>query len=225
MDDQERRKSDMFTRANSFCTEHAADFAPASLAKQLFAELKTISSKLAADASSEASGRGAARQSTSGRSSAREELRADLESISRTARAMADDVPGLDDKFRVPRANNDQQLLTAARAFLADAEPLEAQFIAHEMPGDFLQDLKDDIAALETAISTQGSSRGDHVAARAEIDATIDAGAIVVRKLDAIVRNKYANNPGILAEWLSSSHTERAPKHKKQTAPTTPPTP
>jgi hypothetical protein len=32
-------------------------------------------------------------------------LREDLEAINRTARAMAVDVPGLDDKFRVPRNN------------------------------------------------------------------------------------------------------------------------
>jgi hypothetical protein len=35
-----------------------------------------------------------------------------------------------------------------------------------------------------------------------------------VRKLDAIVRNKYANNPAVLAEWTSASHTERDPRHK-----------
>jgi hypothetical protein len=27
-----------------------------------------------------------------------------------------------------------------------------------------------------------------------------------VRKLDAIVRNKYANNAAVLAEWTSASH-------------------
>jgi hypothetical protein len=226
MDDQERRKFQMFTRVEAFGTAHNQDFAANSLGKQLFAQLSTMVGQLESHASSETSGRGLARQGTTTRSSAREELRSDLEAISRTARAMADDVPGIGDKFRVPRNNNDQQLLAAARAFATDAAPLEAQFIAHELPADFLQDLQDDVAALEAAISGQSSGVGDHVAARAEIDATIDQGGVTVRKLDAIVRNKYANNPGALAEWQSASHTERAPKRSKASSPTPPsPTP
>lgn len=224
MDDKERRKLETYARIEDFGTAHDKDFASNSLGKQIFAEISTIVASLTGHASSEASGRGSARQGTSSRGSAREELRADLEAIRRTARAMADDVPGIDDKFRIPRNNNDQQLLTAARAFLADATPLSAQFIAHELPADFLQDLQDDIAALEAAISGQASGVGDHVAAGAEINATIEAGDVAKRKLDAIVRNKYANNPGVLAEWTSASHTERAPKHKKETPPATSPT-
>ncbi len=225
MDDKERRKLATFTRIEDFGTAHDKDFATNSLGKQLFAEIATIVTKLAGAASSEASGRGSARQGTTTRASAREELRADLEAIRRTARAMADEVPGLADKFRIPRGNSDQELLAAARAFLADATPLSAQFIAHELPADFLQDLQDDIAALEAAISGQASGVGDHVAAGAEINATIEAGDIAKRKLDAIVRNKYANNPGVLAEWISASHTERSPRHKaKAPSPTSPPT-
>jgi hypothetical protein len=63
----------------------------------------------------------------------------------------------------------------------------------------------------------------DHVNARASIDDTIDTGFEIVRKLDALVRNKYADNPGVLAEWASASHTERAPRRSAQ--PAEPPTP
>jgi len=138
---------------------------------------------------------------------------------------MAADIPGLDDKFRIPRNNNDQQLLNAARAFAADAEPLAAQFIEHEMPADFLNKLNAHIAALETAISNQASGVGAHVSAGAGLDDAMDRADEVMRKLDAIMRNKYANNPGVLAEWLSASHTERAPRRKKPDAPPTPPAP
>jgi hypothetical protein len=30
-----------------------------------------------------------------------------------------------------------------------------------------------------------------------------------------IVKNKYANDPGKLAAWLSASHVEKAPKKKE----------
>ena len=46
-------------------------------------------------------------------------------------------------------------------------------------------------------------------------------GMLMLELLKAIVPNKYANNPTILAEWLTASHVER-PSHHKQTAPAQP---
>jgi len=50
------------------------------------------------------------------------------------------------------------------------------------------------------------------------------ARAEVKRKLDAIVRNKYANNAAVLAEWTSASHTERAARRAKPDQPPATPT-
>jgi hypothetical protein len=223
MNDSENRKHQTFTRVHGFGVAHASDFAANSLAVQLFATLATIVSKLDADAATQVSSRGAAREGTTTRGQAREELRADLIAINRTARALAADVPGINDKFRLPPVGNDQLLLTAARAAAADAQALSAQFIAHEMPADFLTDLNDDIARLEATMGNQSSGVGNAIAARAAIETTIDEGVTVVGKLDAIMKNKYANDPATLAEWASASHTERAPRRKK--APATPATP
>jgi len=225
MNDNENRRHQMFVRVRDFGQAHASDFAPTSLGRQHFTALGAVIGQLDAHAAAEASGRGEARQATETRAQARAALREDLEAINRTARAMAADVPGINDKFRIPRAENDQLLLNAARAFLTDAQPLEAQFIAHEMPSDFLADLQADIAAVETAISQQGSGVGSHVAAGAAIDDTISRGNDLVRKLDAIVRNKYANNPAALAEWTSASHTERAPRRAAAAGGSPPPPP
>ena len=59
----------------------------------------------------------------------------------------------------------------------------------------------------------------EHVAATADISAKIRQGMIIVRTLDGIVRNRYANDPGKLAAWLSASHVKKAPQ------PAVPPTP
>ena len=125
---------------------------------------------------------------------------------------MADDVPGLDDKFRVPRNNNDLQLLNAARAFATDALPLKAQFIALELSTDFLEDLNGGIEAMQAAISDQSGGLTTRVNSGAAIDDAVGRGIEVVRKLGAIVKNKYGENPAVLAEWTSVSHTERAPR-------------
>jgi hypothetical protein len=219
MNDSENRRHEMFTRVRDFGVAHTADFAAASIGKQLFTNITTIVTELDSHSSSQASGFGSARQGTATRAQARGALRDDLEAINRTARAMAGEHPGIDDNFRLPRGTNDQNLIAAARAFAADAAPLSAEFIAHELPADFLTDLRDDIAAMDQAISAQSSGVGGHVAAGAAIEDAIDRGVDTVRKLDAIVKNKYSNNPAALAEWTSASHTERAPRHHKSSNP------
>jgi hypothetical protein len=218
MTDRENRRYQMFVRVRDFCREHAADFSPTSLFSQLLVTLSAIVATLDQHAGSQASSRGSARQGTSSREQARAALREDLEAISRTARVMADDIVGLDNKFRLPAVGNDQNLLSSARAFLADAIPLEKQFVAHELPADFLDDLRADIAALEAAIGEQASGQGQSIAAGASIEQAIDDGVVAVRKFEVIIRNKYAHDRAVLAEWTSVSHTERDPRHKKTPA-------
>lgn len=54
-------------------------------------------------------------------------------------------------------------------------------------------------------------------AATADASAKVREGMVIVRILDGIVKNKYANDPGKLAAWLSASHVEKAPKKKAPT--------
>jgi len=55
----------------------------------------------------------------------------------------------------------------------------------------------------------------DHVAGSPDYgnDSPLYGAMVIVRILDGIVRNKYANDPGKLAAWLSASHVEK----KKET--------
>jgi hypothetical protein len=215
MDDLENRRREMFMRVHGFGAARSTDFAPTTLVGQLFIDLAGIISELNQHATAQATGLGGAQQGTSTRAVARQALRDDLRAINRTAEAIAQDVPGFDDQFRVPPVGNDQNLLHAARAILANAAPESARFISHELPADFLGDLSTAITNFETAMNHQSTSVGTHVSAGAAIDAAIAEGLKIVKKLDAIVRNKYANDPATLAEWTSASHTERGPKRRQ----------
>ncbi len=227
MNDSENRRRQTFVRVQQFFLAHDSDFDSSSLGKTLSTTLAAIITELDGHAQAEASGMANQRQGTATRALARSALREALEALNRTARTMTDEVPGINEKFRMPPAGNDQLLLTAAHAFGAEAEPVAAQFIAHELPGNFLADLDTRIAALQTAINNQSGGSVDHVSMHEAADDAIDRGINVVRKLDAIVKNKYPNNPAVLAEWTSSSHTERAPRRSAPTPPPspTPPTP
>ncbi len=169
-------------------------------------------------ATTQTSSAGAARQGSTSRAVAHAALREDLLAITRTARALALDVPGLDDKFRLPRSGSDTALLNSARAFAADAAPLTAEFIRHELPADFLDDLNADIADFEQAVNSQNTGMDARVAATAAIDGALERGLKAVQRLDVIVRNKFHNDLSTLAAWTSASHVERAPKRKQTVA-------
>src|SRR5918993_512929 len=108
MRDTERRRYEMFLRVREFIFTRAAQFPPNTLAGELFTRLDDVLGQLDAQAAAQSSGRSSTRQSSASKAAARDELRRDLEAISRTARAMALSVPGLEEKFRAPRSVSDQ---------------------------------------------------------------------------------------------------------------------
>ena len=226
MKDTERRRYEMMVRVRDFGAAHAASFPSATISGELFAQLEAIVTELESHAAAQSSGASAAREGTSVRAAARAALREDMEAISRTARAMAIDSPGLEDRFRVPPGNsNDQALINAARAFLTDAAPLSNAFTHHELPATFLADLEADINRFEAAVNNQSRGTETRVTATAAIDAAIERGIETVRRLDAIVQNKFRDDPARLAAWQSASHTERAPRSSPPTPSTPTPTP
>ena len=212
MNDLDTRRYEMFVRVREFGAAHAAQFPAHTLGGELFARLNTIVNELDEHASEQVSGISSAQQSTTSKASARDELRQDLEAITRTARAMALSSPGLEDKFRAPRKSSDQVFLSVARAFAADVEPLKAEFVRRGMPANFVEDLQTDIGQFEAAIQRQIQNRGAHVAATAAIDENIERGTDTTRELDAIVRNTFAADPATIAAWSSASHIIR-PAH------------
>ena len=161
-------------------------------------------------------------------------LRLDLQNIARTAEvaegksggwewassAVDAAEPGFADKFRTPDSPSQTALLTAGDSVVLElTKPgVPAKFIAYEMPADFVQDLKDDLAAIRAADSDMDSDDREGVASTAAVGRLIKSGMAEVTQLDAIVNNKYARNPEKLRTWESASHIERAPKQEKKPA-------
>jgi hypothetical protein len=189
---------------------------------ELFTRLNSEIDEVEKHLTAQSSGHSAMLQSSTSKAVARDELRRDLEAISRTARVLALYIPGLEEKFRAPRSVSDQWLLTTARAFAADALPLKTEFTRRGLPEDFLDDLNRDIEAFEQASNQKIREHESQVAATAAIDGALERGINIVRELDVIMRNQFANDPTSLAAWLSASHTEREPR-RANANPTTPP--
>lgn len=226
MKDTERRRYETFLRVREHGASRTTEFPMESLAGELFNGLGRVIEEIDAHTRAQASSQGSVMEGSTSKAAARDQLRRDMEAISRTARAMAMTVPGLEDKFRSPRSVSDQDLLVRARAFAADALPLKAEFIRRGLPDNFLDELLSDVAEFEQAVNQKMQAREAQVAATAGIDDAIERGVDILRELDAIMRNKYANDPVSMAAWLSASHTERSPRHAAPPQPNpAPPTP
>ncbi|HEY0170210.1 MAG TPA: hypothetical protein VGB98_04090 [Pyrinomonadaceae bacterium] len=225
MTDQEIRTLDMFKRVRNFDATHDGLFPAGTLARDLFDVIVGSVNDLEGFAAAQSSGRAAARLSTTGKAAARAALLEDLRIIRRTARSMAVVTPGLDDKFRIPRNPTDRELLDTARAFLADAEPLKAEFLRREVQERVFQELVANVAAFESALGGQYTGQGESTAAVASIDAAIDRATDALRQLDPIVRNKLHNDHATLAAWESAKRTERAARRSNPGTPPAPPDP
>jgi hypothetical protein len=219
MNEKTSRIHQTFIRMRDFGRDHASEFAANGLAKQAFTTLDGIITELEGHTAAQASGFGRKRHGTITRAESREDLRDLVTAVSRTAGVLPD-VPGISGNFELPDADSDQAWLARARAFVRDLPPFVAQFEAQELPG-LIADLNEKIEALEAAIEQQASGTSDHVESRAAVEDVLERGLDVRRTLDVVVRNKYEDDPVIMAKWASARHIVRAAA--KQPEPTTPP--
>lgn len=222
MDDHEKNQHATAARVRDFGALHPTLFPAAQLAGQLMAAIGATVNELNTHSTTHVASASQARQGTASKSSARAALRDDLEAINRTAHVMAFDIPGLDDKFRLPRGG-DQDLLTAARAYVVDATPLKADFIRFGLPADFIEDLNADIAAFEHATTAQNQSLEQKTASTAAIDDAISRSTKALKQLDAIMRNVLRDDVEMFTAWITASHVERVPRRRKP--PSEPPPP
>ncbi|MGB7922629.1 MAG: hypothetical protein WCF57_05235, partial [Pyrinomonadaceae bacterium] len=209
MIDTQTRQYEAFLAIRAFGTEDPTRFPAGTLAAELYASLLSIIEQVEATTSEQASGMRAFREGSANIEAARKQLHNFLKAISRTARTL--DAPGMTEKFRLPGRLKDQELLTLARSFAADAAPLKTEFVRRGLAADFLDTLASLIANFEAAITHRLDSKTTQVTATAALKDLIRQGMVIKTKLDAIVRNTYANDPATLAAWTSASHVERPP--------------
>lgn len=217
MNDAETKRWEMQVKVVQFYNDNQQDFS--TFPKAQAVELGDLVTEIEAEAAAQQAGFGEAAQQFEVKDTARENLRDQMSAVSRTAKSMEYQFDGISDKFHFRRNSSDAQLLAKGRAFHSESAPYEADFIDYDMPSDFRDVLNAACDAFEASFSTTASATAEHVAATAGTSAKIRKGMIIVRTIDGPLKNKYANNPGKLAAWISASHVEKAPQPKD------PPTP
>ena len=222
MNKLDQRLQAAFGRVNQFGIAHGGDFTVGGPAANAFAFIATLVAKGGTDAGTQAAGQGEAKAGTASRAAVRVALHHELVSISNTAHGIALTTPGFDQKFRLPRSGSDQALLASAVAFVTDGTAAQADFLAHEMPADFLTVTQSLIDQFKACGVDQTTGTAKQVGATAELQDDRHKGVLMLETLKAIVPNKYSANPAVLAEWLTACHIER-PTQKKKTAAATKP--
>ena len=223
MNDNDRRRWDMLVRSNQFGIDNAVDFATG-IGHAQFTVINGVTSDASVAAAAQIGGIGELAETVMTKATAREDLRAILSAISRTAKSMDYSYPGIADEFRFGSRLSDADFLATGRAFHSGTADKVSDFIAFGLEADFRNELQAACDTFEQTFGPAATAKAEKVAATARITDAIRKGMIAVRTLDAVVRNKYANDPGKLAAWAwaSASHVEKPPK--KKTTPT-PPTP
>jgi hypothetical protein len=204
----------MVLRVDVYGTEQAVSFPPDSLGGELFSIVKAAAQEFAAQLAARSSGSSSVRLGTDMKSVARDNLSAALDRIRRTARAIALEAPELASQFRIPPDATDQELLATAQAFAKDAVQWKSTFISYAMPADFIDELNADIDDFKSAMNRQEKGKGHKVMARVAFDEALDRALSAIRRLDAIVRNTFHNDPVKLAGWERARHVERTPRSK-----------
>jgi hypothetical protein len=218
MTDYSKRVFEAIVRVLVFRTAHPELFPKDSQADQLLQKVEAISRIISSQSTSQASGKNDVRISADVRTNARENLRKDLESITRTAASM-----GLK-QFFMPRDRSDRSYTDVGRIFAMNAEPLKQDFIANHMPEDFIERLKAGIENIERSIEQQAASKGARkVATTALTNARTEAIAVLAR-LDPVMDNLLRDNTPIKAAWDAARHVEKAASGKKpvESPPATP---
>jgi hypothetical protein len=220
MIDKERFCYDSCLRMKQFGIDSSADFPASTKGGINFIALSQVIIDAETAGASQVGGTNVAKLSHASKGTARENLHEILSYLARTARPMAYEFAGIDDKFRLPSNRNDQSMLATARSFLAEAAAHEDDFKAYEMPKLFMADLQEAVTAFENSLNEANSAVGTRVSATANMGEIIRRGMIIRRVLDGIIKNKYRDNPGKLAAWATASHIERPAKKKVPPTPT-----
>lgn len=239
MNDRDLLRQQRLARVETFGTEHHGDWPADSDAATSFAKVAQINASLGI------SKVGQLRTPTS-KQTLLDALWLDFKAIARTARGIAIDEPGFADPYRLPAGATESNITTHADALLKLLEDnnapvdsggdtpaqktakaaLRARFIRHFIPADFVAHLRTDRDAIDTANQAKTSDNLEGVESTTDIDTLLLAGTQAVIRLDAMMQNLYATDPGKLRAWHAASRVERSPQRAKKTpAPNTASTP
>ncbi len=211
---RERIRYEMFQRVRDFGTAHRDVFPNGSAGAQAFA--KVAEAVAAFETHLDAKSTTAA-QSRQTKTTARNALKARMRGVIRTSRGVARVAADGRKALRMPVRRSDIALLTAARACVKAAKPIEVDCMHLGLPATFLADLRDAIDDYERVIRDRRTHRDAAAAAQKGITAAIADGFAAIRTLDIVVTNAVEKDPERFAAWRRDRRLVGDTRKKRRT--------
>lgn len=226
MDKYEQAQLKRGTNVLGFRDQHPGEFVatPTKPNTRVIAYITTIESavgNIRTLAGGQSASSGASGGSTGQVQALLEAIRLDLVAISRTSRLIKKENPDFNVKFDLPASDSAESIIAAANAFKANATPHEALFIEYELRADFLQDLTDDVAAYTAATQNRAGQDSGQEEGTIGLDAEVKRLIAAINGLDVLLRNRFHDQPTLLAAWRMAAHYEK-PAYQKRKSTTTP---
>lgn len=211
---RERIRYEMFTRVRDFGAAHRDVFRDGSAGAQAFAKVADAAAAFETHLDAKST---TAAQSRQTKTTARNALKARMRGVIRTSRGVARVAADGRKALRMPLRRSDIALLTAARACVKAAKPIEADCIHLGLPATFLADLRDAIDDYERVIRDRRTHRAAAAAAQKGITAAIADGFTAIRTLDIVVTNAIETDPERFAAWQRDRRLVGDKRRKRRT--------
>lgn len=223
MNNRDQRRYQRLTRVRIFGRERAADFPPGSKAAELLAAIDQQLIELDGARLGQV-------PELIDKLPLLKALSLYCKKIARTAKAIDLHTPGFAAPYLMPEKPGEQPLLTHADGLLQrlDDQPddsaeelgnkaaLRARFHPYALATNFVQELRQHREALRAAHEANQSETQDGVGNTKLIEERLDTAGHTVQELDAIVVNKFGNEPDQLRAWRTASRIESAPRRAKK---------
>ena len=204
MDEITTRKYQMLSRVRDFGATHPELFPPGSASARLLAGIGSAVDALSAISVAHVQGSGTAREASRSKAACRDTVRDKVETVAKIARSMEAETPGFSNKFRLPETRREQALLDAAKAFVADSEPLRARFAEWELGEEFWAQMAQDVAAFEASMLHRERGVTSRKAAGQAMEERVAEGLRLVRRISPLVHKKVKHDALLLAAWEGS---------------------
>lgn len=215
-----KRKLNMFKGLKRFLTDNV--FTPANArATAAEAQLDNSITALESAAEKQVGGFGQAGSGVAARRFQARELRNSLKQVNLTAREMEEDIPGISEKFQLPRTKAYVALKATAQSIITEATPLSADFVSYGLPATFLTDLTEMLTDFESATGEKIGGVNKRKMGTVSLEAKAALGMSAAKRLNACVRNHFRDQPEIIAAWAAARRIEAAPRRdsEEQTPP------
>jgi hypothetical protein len=140
----------------------------------------------------------------------RRQVEAQIRHLAHVGREALADHPELQGAFTLPRHHAAAKtFITAVRSMLTTATAQKDLLIDRGLGTDFVDDLAKAVADFDASTLEASASRLDHVGATAELPQKTEECMRLIGVLDGLNRKRFADNPDLLAEWISAQHVDR----------------